>query len=317
MKKILLILGITAAVFNLSGASATAAEKRFRIGLLQPVDQRSFNTIRENFIQRLAELGYNDDKVEIDYQNALGQGAKVDAICRKFVDDKVDLIAAIGSLGAQRAAAIAGDIPVVFLAVSSDPVKTGLVKNLNAPEGNVTGTTYIAPIDQIFELAGEITPSAKKFGFIYNPKEANSLLSVEKAKAYCDSHGLAYLEATVKEASEVPQAANSLLGQVDALFCPNDNTVASVMPIVSKAAIDAKTPAYVGGVTMVIDGGLATVGVDSGEMGILSANMVAELLSGKKISELPVVVVQKYSLRVNKKTAAAIGVDVSAYTSVD
>jgi putative ABC transport system substrate-binding protein len=317
MKKISVLLLVVAVIIGLCSGGAAAGEKQVRIGLIQPVDQRSLNTIRENFIKRLRELGYDENKVEIDYENAFGDRAKAKAICERFVGEKVDLIAAIGTLGAQSAAAATSEIPIIFLAVSGDPLKLGLLKKLDAPEGNITGTTYIAPIDQIFKLAGAITPNVKKFGFLYNSGEGNSLVSIEKAKSYCDSNDLTYVEAPITNASEVQSALQTLTGQVDALFCPNDNTVASVMPAVSQAAIAAKIPAYVGGITMVIDGGLAAVGVDSGEMGILSANLTAEFLSGKKISELPVVTVQKYNLRVNKETADKLGLDVTAYESVN
>jgi len=316
MKKMSALLLVVAVIIGLCSGGVEAGEKKVRIGLIQPVDQRSLNTIRENFIKRLRELGYDENKVVIDYQNAQGDRAKIDAICQQFVNDKVDIIAAIATPAAQRAVAATSDIPIIFLAIS-DPVKAGLLKNLEAPEGNTTGTSDVVPIDQIFKLAGAITPNVKKFGFLYNSGEGNSLVSIEKAKAYCDSNGLTYVEAPITNASEVQSVLQTLISQVDALFCPNDNTVASVMPAVSQAAIAAKIPVYVGAVTMVIDGGLAAVGVDSGGMGILSANLTAEFLSGKQISELPVVIVQKYNLRVNKETADKLGLDVTAYESVN
>ncbi|MDR3230276.1 MAG: ABC transporter substrate-binding protein [Synergistaceae bacterium] len=316
MKKICVLLLATAAVIGLCAGSASADEKQVKIGLIQPVEHTSLNTIRENFIQQLRKIGYSEDRVAIDYRNAQGDRTKIKAVCQQFVSDKVDMIVAVATPAAQGAAAATSDIPIVFLAVS-DPVKAGLLKNLEAPEGNITGTSDVVPVDQIFKLAGEITPNAKKFGFLYNAGEANSLTAIEKAKAYCDSNGLTYTEATVGSASEVQSAARSLADKVDAFFCPNDNTIASSMSVVSQVAAEAKIPVYVGAITMVIDGGLATAGVDSGEMGILGANLAGEMLSGKKISELPVVIVQKYNLMVNKKAADKLGLDVTAYKSVN
>jgi putative ABC transport system substrate-binding protein len=310
------ILVLCLAVIALCTGVASAGEKQVRIGLIQLVEHTSLNTIRENFIRRLRELGYAENEVAIDYKNAQADRAKIESICRQFVDDKVDMIVAIATPAAQGAAAATSDIPIVFLAVS-DPVRAGLLKTLEAPDGNITGTSDVVPVDRIFKLAGEITPNAKKFGFVYNAGEVNSLTAIGKAKDYCDRNGLTYVEVTIANASEVQPAVRSLIGQVDALFCPNDNTIASSMAVVSQTATDAKIPVYVGAVTMVIDGGLATAGVDSGEMGVSGANLAAEILSGKKISELPVVVVQKYNLVVNKNVADRLGLNVAAYTSVN
>jgi putative ABC transport system substrate-binding protein len=313
MRKIFILCLI---VFNLCANLAVSGEKLVNIGLIQLVEHTSLNTIRENFIQRLRSLGYDENEVSINYQNAQGDRAKIESICQGFVGDNVDMIVAIATPAAQGAAAATKDIPIVFLAVS-DPLKAGLLNDLEAPEGNITGTSDVVPVDQIFKLAGEITPNAKKFGFIYNAGEVNSLTAIGKAKSYCDNNGLTYVEATISNVAEVQSAAQSLTGKVDAFFCPNDNTVASSMPVVSQVATDAQIPVYVGAVTMVIDGGLATVGVDSGEMGILGANIAADILAGKKISKLPVVVVQKYNLMVNKKVADKLGLNVAAYTSVN
>lgn len=64
---------------------------------------------------------------------------------------------------------------------------------------------------------------------------------------------------------------------------------------------------------MVNDGGLATVGVNYTQLGKQTAQMAAEVLSGKPVSEVPVQVLSEYATVVNPDTAAAIGVDVSKY----
>ena len=51
------------------------------------------------------------------------------------------------------------------------------------------------------------------------------------------------------------------------IFVSNDNTVAEAMPILTAEAIKAKKPIYVGADSMVMDGGLATVGIDYTDLG--------------------------------------------------
>ena len=70
----------------------------------------------------------------------------------------------------------------------------------------------------------------------------------------CDANGLSYKEATVTNSSEVQQAAQSLVGSVDAIFVPNDSVIQASMTLVTEVARDAKIP---------VDGSSATM-VDSG-----------------------------------------------------
>ena len=64
---------------------------------------------------------------------------------------------------------------------------------------------------------------------------------------------------------------------------------------------------------MVADGGLATVGVNYTNLGTQTGDMVAKVLTGTSVSEIPVEVLKDNAVVVNEETAEAIGVDVSAY----
>lgn len=71
---------------------------------------------------------------------------------------------------------------------------------------------------------------------LYNTSEINSVSTVENAKKYLDDQGLSYKEAVVTNSSEVQQAAQSLAGEVDAIFVPNDSVIQSAMPMVTEVA---------------------------------------------------------------------------------
>ena len=198
----------------------------------------------------------------------------------------MDVIVAIATQAAQGAAtAVEGtDIPVIFSAVS-----------------------------KIFDLAAELTPDVQSFGLIYNTSEINSVSVIEETKAYLDEKGTSYVENAVTATGEVQTAAQNLLNQCDAVFAPIDNTVASAMPILAEEAINAKKPVYVAADSMVADGGLATVGVNYTNLGTQTGDMVAKVLTGTSVSEIPVEVLKDNAVVVNEETAEAIGVDVSAY----
>ena len=214
---------------------------------------------------------------------------------------------------ARGAAAAAQDVPIVFSAVA-DPVAAGLVDAFDRTTGNITGVSNGIDVAKIFALADELTPGIGTYGFIYNEGEVNSQSIIEKAKAFLDARGLAYEEVTVASSGEVQQAARGVIAKgVDALFIPNDNTVASALPVLAQEAIAAGLPVYPTADSMVRDGGLATVGINYTVLGGQTADMVCRVLEGTPIADIPVELVNESSVVVNGDTAAALGVDVSRY----
>ncbi len=271
----------------LTGCSS--AEKKVpKVGVAQIVSHTSLNTIRDAFSDRMEELGYKDgETIEYDYADAAGQPSNLTSIMSQFSDEGSDVIVAIATPTAQAAANYADTIPVVFSAVS-DPVGAGIVSSLEKPGGNITGTSDEVQVDQIIDLALQINPDLKTMGFLYNAGEANSVSNLEKAKAYCKEKNIELIEGTGKDMTELQSSASVLVEKVDAMFSPNDNTVASGFVALSNIAMDAGIPYYTGADSMVQDGGFATVGINYDELGHETANMVDEILKGKKAGDIPV-----------------------------
>lgn len=297
------------------GSAGSAPEsKKLKVGIVQIMEHPSLDEIRQSFLDEMEALGYGPDQVDYDYQSAQSEPANVTSICQKFVGDGVDLIVAIATPSAQGASAATDQIPIIFSAVT-DPVAAELVDSLAVPGGNCTGTSDAIPADRIFSLADELTPGIKTFGFIYNLSEPNSVSVITEAKAYLDSKNVAYQEATITNVSELTTAAESLIGKVDAIFSPIDNTVASGMVTLAEIATSNKIPVYVAADSMVADGGLATVGVNYTQLGKQTAQMAKDVLEGADPASMPVQVLNEYAVAVNAETAAALGVDVSKYTA--
>ncbi|MDF2542998.1 MAG: hypothetical protein K0S47_2716 [Herbinix sp.] len=287
----------------------TASTEKFKIGIIQPMDHPSLNQIRETIISELDALGLGD-KVEIDFQNSNGDATLLPTIMQDMIANEVDMLVPIATGTAQAAMAATTNVPIVFSAVSN-PVAAGLVTSFEETTGNITGVSNSIPIEDIFALASELTPDAKVFGFVYNSSEVNSASGIERAKAYCDEHGIEYKEATITGTADLQQAAASLVGEVDAFFTPNDNTVASAMPTYLQVAMDAKLPIYVGADSMVNDGGLATVGIDYTVLGKQTAAMIARIIGGETIADNPVEQIAEYAKMINMNSANQLGFTIS------
>ncbi len=297
-----------------NGSNQSTANQTYNVGLLQLVEHPSLDEIRTAIEAELADKGYGD-VIKIDYVNGQNDATTMNTAAQKFVADGDDAIIAIATNAAQSVAAATQDIPIIFSAVT-DPVAAELVSDLSAPDGNVTGISDYIDVAAIFGLAEELTPDVQTYGFIYNMGEVNSVSVIEQAKAYLDAKGIAYEEAFVTNIGEVTTAAQSLVGKVDAFFLPIDNTVASAMSNVADIANANQIPVYTAADSMVNDGGLATAGVNYTQLGKQTADMLIRILiDGESVADNPVEVLTEYSVTVNPETAAAIGVDVSAYTA--
>lgn len=299
----------------LAGCGAAPADDDvLHVGLIQYMEHTSLDEIRTaleaQLETRAAEEGLT---VEVDVQNAQGDPTNINSICTKFVSDGVDAIVAIATPAAAGAAGVTEDIPIIFSAVT-DPVTDLQLNSLDAPGGNVTGTSDNIPVEEIFKVADELTPDASHFGLLYCTSEPSSAGVIENAKACLDGEGKTYTEAAITNASEVQQAAQTLAEKCDAIFIPIDNTVAKAMSVVAETAIEAKIPVYVSADSMVKDGGLASAGVNYTNLGQKTADMVIEVLKGADPATMPVQTMDDVNVVVNEETAAAIGVDVSAYT---
>lgn len=316
MKKLLSLI-LTIAMLSMlaaCGGDTPAPTQTYNVGLLQLVEHPSLDEIRTAIETELADKGYGD-VIKLDYVNGQNDASTMNTAAQKFVADGDDAIIAIATNAAQSVAAATQDIPIIFSAVT-DPVAADLVSDLNAPDGNVTGISDYIDVAAIFGLAEELTPNVQTYGFIYNMGEVNSVSVIEQAKAYLDAKGIAYEEAFVTNIGEVTTAAQSLVGKVDAFFLPIDNTVASAMSNVADIANANQIPVYTAADSMVNDGGLATAGVNYTQLGKQTADMLIRILiDGQSVAENPVEVLTEYSVTVNPDTAAAVGVDVSAYTA--
>lgn len=279
------------------------------IGITQLVEHPSLDKARDGFIKALADNGYKDGKnIKIDYQNAQNDMPTTQMIANKFVSDKKALIYAISTPSAQAAYNATKDIPILITAVT-DPVAAGLVKSIDKPERNVSGTSDYISIDKNLELIKMLIPDAKTIGVLYNTSEVNSKIQVDTLKEYASKNNYKVVEKGVSSSMEISQAMSSLAGKIDVLYVPTDNLIVSSMPIVSKIATNNKVPVISCEDGSVKSGALACQGIDYEKLGYKTGELAVKVLNGEKISNIPIAMLDETQIIVNEDTLKSLSLE--------
>ncbi|WP_019240406.1 MULTISPECIES: ABC transporter substrate-binding protein [Bacillus] len=282
-------------------------EKTYKIGFTQFVQHPSLDEASKGFKQALEDKGI---KVEYDDQNAQGDQNNTLTIANNFVSSNVDLIFANATPSAAAALNATKDIPIVFTSVT-DPVGAKLVSSMEKPGGNVTGTSDGNPdaIPSTIKFMAEQL-GVKKVGTVYNAGEQNSVVQVKQMKEEAEKAGLKLEEKAVSTSAEVKQAAESLVGKVDAIYIITDNTVVSALESVVMVANEKDIPLFVGELDSVKRGGFAAYGFNYSDIGYQAGEMAAKILKdGKKPSEIPAEYPKTLKLVINEKAAKEMGIE--------
>lgn len=282
-----------------SDSASTGGSKKYRIGITQIVAHPALDSAREGFKAAFKAAGIDAD---FDEKNANGEAATANLIANSFVSSKVDLIYSIATSTAQAAAQSTNTIPVVFSAIT-DPESAGILKN------NVTGVSDRVDIKQQLQLLLKLDSKIKKVGVIYNSSEQNSKVQVDDLKAAAKELGVEVVEKSVIQASEIPQAADALTRESDAIYLPTDNLVASVVNLLTDKATAAKKIVFGAESAHVKGGALITQGIDYYEMGKQAGKIAIDILkNGKKPSEIKYQRMSLNDIVVNGKTMEALGI---------
>jgi putative ABC transport system substrate-binding protein len=313
-KKVLACASATVIASIMMAGTVMAAD--YKIGICNYVDDASLNQIYDNLVSRLSEI--EEEKgvtFEIEYDNCNADASVLEQIIADFQGDEVDLMVGIATPVAMRMQAATEETgtPVVFSAVT-DPVGAGLVESNEAPGSNLTGTSDYLDTASVMNLILAANPDTKKVGLLYDLGQDSSTAAIEEAKAFLDDNGIEYVEATGTTTSEVQLAAESLVSeQVDAVFTPTDNTIMTAELSIYETFAEAGIPHYTGADSFALNGAFVGYGVDYANLGVETADMVAEILvDGADPAETAVRTFDNGTATVNTEICEQLGLDLES-----
>ncbi len=305
MKKIVKIFLVAALLIF----AATVNAEPVKIAVSQFVEHPALNAVMKGFKDDLKENGV---AVEYKEYNAHGNMGTASQIATQIASDEPALILAIATPCAQACVKVydkapqLAHTPMLFTAIT-DPIAAGLVKDYAHPGPNVTGVSNQMPMDKHLDMIRRFLPELKKLGVMYNAGEVNSVSNVKRLKAAALERNITILDGPVTNSADVYQTAQSLVGKVDAIYVPTDNTVVSAFEAVVKVCERTKLPLFSADTDSVKRGAIAALGFDYYLHGKQTGAMARKILAGAKPEDLPVEFQKDLSFHVNPKAAESMG----------
>jgi len=285
------------------------------IGFLGGGSPGPFAHLAAAFRRGLAENGYVEGQnVAIEYRWAEGQSDRLPSLAADLVHRQVAVIAATGGSQATRAAAAAtATIPIVFSS-GADPVKVGLVANLNRPSGNLTGVhLLIGALDpKKLGLLHDLVPHATLVGVLLNPNVEDFQIRLADVQNAVRDAGQQIHILYARTEHELDTAFVTLSQiRVGALLVSADVFFNSQRDQIVALAARYAIPAIYEGREYVMAGGLASYGTSLTQGYHQVGVYTARILKGAKPAELPVFQLTKFEFVINLKTAKTLGLKIS------
>jgi ABC-type uncharacterized transport system substrate-binding protein len=266
------------------------------------------------FRRGLQEAGYIvGQNVAVEYYWAKQQIDRLPAMAADLVKRRVAVIAAVTTPAVLAAQAATTTIPIVFES-GSDPVRLGLVANLNQPGGNITGVSSliveVAP--KRLELLHELLPTAKVMALLVNPDDR--ALAQAQAREVLSAARNRKLELHVLNASSESDFDAVFAGikrlRVDGLVIGPGSVFVRGISKLAALTVRHAVPAIYQFRDFPAAGGLMSYGSDILDNYRLAGVYTGRVLKGENPAELPVLQASKFELVINLKTAKALGLTV-------
>ena len=291
-------------------------DKTYKVGVVQLVQHEALDAATKGFTDALKEaLG---DKVEVVEKNASGDSNNCSTIVNGFISDKVDLIMANATPALQAAASATSTIPILGTSVTDYATALEIADWTGTVGGNISGTSDLAPLDKQAAMLQELFPNAKKVGMLFCSSEPNSKYQVDEVTKLLSAAGITCTEYTFTDSNDVSSVTQKACDDSDVLYISTDNTAASNTEAIANVVLAAGTPVIAGEAGICRGCGVATLSIDYYELGKITGQMAAKILTGEAdISTMPVEFAPTATKQANMANCEKLGITVPAdYTAL-
>jgi putative ABC transport system substrate-binding protein len=234
---------------------------------------------------------------------------RLPALAAELVRANVDVILAESSIAVEAAREATRTIPIVMTGVGN-PVRSGFVKSISQPGGNITGLTNVSieVSSKYLEYLRAAVPDLMRVGMLVDPKHPNHPTILKQVQLGAQTTGASVSAIELRSVSDI-DAVLSLIQQarLDALIVPPDPTFPLIHRRIAEFGISHRLPTMFGQRRGVEAGGLMSYEQNVTDMYKRAAALVDKILKGAKPADLPVEFPTRFQFIINLRTAKALG----------
>ncbi len=301
-KIVLTLLVMTILVFPVN-TRVLAQDAGKKIGLMWVGKSSRAERTTRGFLTRMKEMA---PEVEVDVRMKLKNMEEGDRVFHSFEKEK-DGIVFLRSTGARFLGKNPSSVPC-FFGGCNNPIVLGAVKNMEAPEGNVTGVTYHIPHAQIFDAIQPLFPQVKSIGLLLDKGHPSAPIDQKGTRAECEKRGIQYQEAVCATKQELVLAVKKMKGKVDLMIIGAQAPIYDNAKMIVTVAENTPVVAYTErAIKLAALAGLVPDDIKLGRM--LADSVLDVVVKGKKIKGVPVKTDPNPSLVINKKTMEKLKIE--------
>jgi putative ABC transport system substrate-binding protein len=307
------VLGLLACSALVGRPRLTNASSVPALGYLCPETPELFASRLAAFRAGLQETGFVEgDNVRIAYAFANGQYDQLPGLAADLVGQQVDAIVASGGAQAALAAKGATTTKTIVFEMGGDPVQLNVVDSLARPGGNMTGISSLS-VDvspKRLELMHDMVRDARTLAVAVNPASPTAGSQLKSMAAAADMLDIKLHVAPAKTENDLdPLFAALVKNAINGLVFTSDPYFAFRSRPIAGLALKYRMPTITQSRDFPIAGGLMSYGGDFSQSHRRAGVYAGRVLKGEQPRDLPVQLVTKVELVINRRTAAQLGRD--------
>jgi putative ABC transport system substrate-binding protein len=285
--------------------------KIWRVGILSPTSASLSSSNTNAFLKGMRELGYIEGRnLIVEGRFADGKLERLPGLAAELVQLKVDVIVVQSSPAISAAQKATTTIPIVMTS-AGDPVRSGFVKSLARPGGNITGLSIMSGDTgaKLLELLRSVVPKLSRVA-VLTPSATHGAIS-QSVQATAQKAGVKTLVAEASTPQEIENAFSTMVREkADAVIVGSPSVFGQQHRQIAELALKYRMPSMFQDRVTVENGGLISYGQKITDFYERSATYVDKILKGAKPGDLPVEQPVSFELVVNLKTAKALGLTI-------
>ena len=281
MKKIIAITLAALMLLSLAACGGTASDDgKYVIGICQMTKHPSLDHASEGFKDAvIAALG--EDNVVFKEQDAAGEYATCGVVIDGFIAEGVDMILANSTTPLQVAVSATDEIPILGTSITDYAAALNMSEWTGSVEGNVAGTTDLAPLDQQAAVIAELFPEAQNVGLLYCSSEPNSVYQIRIIGEYLADMGYTCTEFAFADVNDMSYVVETACENADVIYIPTDNTCATYTENIANVVLPAGIPVVTGDTSTCAAAGVATFSISYYDLGRVTGEMAVQILTGE------------------------------------